>query len=475
MNTSRQDRKKKTAAQKTVMGLAIALFILALVVIIIGGTGFAKNSTWSGERYDAKGNLTGFSLERLAAVTDRTEALFKQIDTPGKLAALALDEAGINAWVDESAALRKEIEYVLRLTPIGASLKTVGNALKRVPSGRTTLEDMQAIASENIKTAEDRILRLKGDMRRIETRWLFVGVGAGLLAASLLLLYGLTRKRSVYAKIGVSGVIKLFQYLALLLASAIAIIPIISVVIVSFKTDSEYMLTSKMAMPANWLNLDNFYKVWVDGSLGQAFATSFTVVIVVVVVSVLLGSMLAYVLSRFAFVGNNLIRNMFLIATLIPGIAMQVTTYKIMLSLGLINSLTGYMILMSGTDVIAIYIFMQYFENLSSSLDESAVLEGCSYFGVFFRILFPLLTPAMLTVMILKGVGVYNEYYAANLYLGGAFQTISKALYDFSGPYKSQYNIISAGVFFTMLPSLIVFLLFQKKIYAGLSAGSVKG
>lgn len=475
MNTTRQDRQKKTAAQKTVMGTAIALFILALAVIILGGTGFAKNGTWSGERYDAKGNLTGIGLESLAAVTGRAEALFEQIDTPEKLAALAADEAGINAWADESTALRKEIEYILRLAPVGASLKTIGNALKRIPSGRTTLEDMQAIASENIKAAEERIQRLEGDIRRIEARWLYVGVGAGLLAASLLLLYGLTRKRSVYAKIGVSGVIKLFQYLALLLASAIAIIPIISVVIVSFKTDGEYMLTSKMAMPANWLNLDNFYKVWVDGSLGQAFATSFTVVIVVVVVSVMLGSMLAYVLSRFAFVGNNLIRNLFLIATLIPGIAMQVTTYKIMLSLGLINTLSGYMILMSGTDVIAIYIFMQYFENLSSSLDESAVLEGCSYFGVFFRILFPLLTPAMLTVMILKGVGVYNEYYAANLYLGGSYQTISKALYDFSGPYKSQYNVISAGVFFTMLPSLVVFLLFQKKIYAGLSTGSVKG
>jgi multiple sugar transport system permease protein len=475
MNTVEQDMKKKTVAQKAVMGIAIALFILSLIVIILGWTGFAMNGTWSAQKLDDGGNIISIGREELLAVIDRTETLFSQMNTPEKLAILAADENSINTWVEEASALRKEIEDILRLTPVSDSLKTTSNALKRIPSGRTLLDEMQVIAAESIATVSKRIQRLEGDIQRIEMRWTLTGIGLGVLVVSLLLLYGLTRKRSVYAKIGMTGLIKLFQYLALLLASAIAIIPIISVVIVSFKTDSEYMLTSKMALPDNWLNLDNFYKVWVDGSLGQAFVTSFVVVIVVVVVSVMLGSMLAYVLSRFAFIGNNIIRNMFLIATLIPGIAMQVTTYKIMLSLGLINSLPGYMIMLSGTDVIAIYIFMQYFENLSSSLDESAVLEGCSYFGVFFRILFPLLKPAMLTVMILKGVGVYNEYYAANLYLGGTFQTISKALYAFSGPYKSQYNVISAGVFFTMLPSLIVFLMFQKKIYAGLSTGSVKG
>lgn len=266
------------------------------------------------------------------------------------------------------------------------------------------------------------------------------------------------------------------QYACLCLAAFIAIIPIVSCVSVAFKTDTEFDLTSKMALPENWLNFDNFTRVWVDGDLGISFLTSFFVVLVVVCISVMMGSMLAYVLSRFSFPGNNLIRNLFLVATLIPGIAMQVTTYKIMQSLGFINTLYGYIILLSGTDVIAIYIFMQYFENLSPSLDESAVLEGCTYFGVFFRILMPLLRPAMLTVMILKGVGVYNEYYNANLYLqGNKYTTISNALYGFSGPFKSQYNIICAGVLLTLLPSLIIFLLFQKQIYNGMTSGATKG
>ena len=271
-------------------------------------------------------------------------------------------------------------------------------------------------------------------------------------------------------------IIKVLEYLALLLACFIALLPIISSFMISFKTSEEYGTTNAMTPPANWLNFANYAQVWTEGEMLRAFLTSFSVVIVVVAVSVMMGSMLAYVLNRFRFPGNGLVRNLFMIATLIPGIAMQVTTYQIMKDLGFLNSIIGYMILMSGTDVISIYIFLQYFENLDGALDESAVLEGCTYFGVFFRILLPLTRPAIITVAVLKGVGVYNEYYSANLYLqSNSWRTISTALYSFSGPFKSSYNIICAGVLLTLIPSLIVFLVFQKQVYAGLASGSVKG
>ncbi len=273
------------------------------------------------------------------------------------------------------------------------------------------------------------------------------------------------------------GLVAVVKYFSLLLASFVAVLPIISCLLVSFKTDEEYALTPVMQLPENFLNFDNFVRVWVDGDMGRAFATSFFVVVVVVAFSVLVGSMLAYVLNRFSFPGNGLIRNLFLFATLIPGIAMQVTVYQIMTSLGLVNSLAGYILLQCGTDVISIYIFLQFFENLSVSLDESAILEGCTYFGVFFRILFPLLRPAIVTVMILKGIGVYNEYYSANLYLQDKtrFVTVSTALYTFTGPFGNAYNLICAGVILTLVPMLIIFIRCQNMIYSGLAAGSVKG
>ena len=267
------------------------------------------------------------------------------------------------------------------------------------------------------------------------------------------------------------------KYFSLLLATFLALLLLVPCLLVSFKNDEEYQLTPVMQLPENLLNFENFRRVWVDGDMGRAFATSFFVVVVVVAFSVLVGSMLAYVLNRFRFPGNGLIRNLFLFATQIPGIAMQVTIYQIMSSLGLVNSLIGYIILQCGTDVISIYIFLQFFENLSVSLDESAILDGCTYFGVFFKILFPLLRPAIVTVMILKGIGVYNEYYAANLYLQDKtrFVTVSTALYTFTGPFGNAYNLICAGVILTLIPMLVIFIACQKQIYSGLAAGSVKG
>lgn len=266
------------------------------------------------------------------------------------------------------------------------------------------------------------------------------------------------------------------KYFSMVFFSFIAILPIVSCVITAFKTDEEYQATNVMTPPESWLNFQNFVDAFKKANMGRAFLNSAIVVVVVVFGSVMIGSMLAYVLNRFKFPGNGLIRNLFLFATLLPGIAMQVSTYQLMYSIGFIDHLYGYIILMMGTDVISIYIFIQFFENISVSLDESAYMDGANYFTIFFKILFPLLKPAIVTCMILKGVGVYNEYYSAQLYLmNPKLQTVAMSLYTFTGPLGSQYNLICAGVIISLIPALIIFLAFQKQIYSGLTSGAVKG
>jgi multiple sugar transport system permease protein len=272
------------------------------------------------------------------------------------------------------------------------------------------------------------------------------------------------------------AVITVLKYFTLLLGAFIAVLPVAVCLFSAFKSKNEYETTNVMTLPQNWLYFDNFITAWKKADMLTAFKNTFIVMVLVLFGSVMIGSMLAYVLSRFAFRGNSLIRNLFLFATMIPGVATQVTVYQIMHALGLINKLGGYIILMMGTDVIAIYIFLQFFESLPVSLDESAIIDGCTYFGVFFKILFPLLKPAIITVMILKGVGVYNEYYMANLYLQSKnLVVVSTSLYIFTGPYGNQYNYICAGVIITLLPALIIFIACQKQIYSGLTMGAVKG
>lgn len=267
------------------------------------------------------------------------------------------------------------------------------------------------------------------------------------------------------------------KYFSLVFFSFMAILPVVSCVITAFKNDEEYASTNVMDMPSNWFNFDNFVSAWNRAKMGLAFFNSTVILLCVLCGSILIGSMLAYILNRFKFRGNALIRNLFLFATLLPGVAMQVSVYQIMNQLGLINSLVGYMILMMGTDVISIYVFIQFFENIPVSLDESAIMDGATYFGVFFRILLPLLKPAIVTCMILKGVSTYNEYYMANLYLQDKTKlvVVSTSLYTFTGPLGSQYNLICAGLIITIIPALIIFIVCQKQIYSGLTGGAVKG
>lgn len=285
----------------------------------------------------------------------------------------------------------------------------------------------------------------------------------------------MNKKRRKHYSIGaiIWGIVK---YASLIFFSLASVIPIVSCVITAFKTEEEYRSTSVMTLPESWLNFDNFITAASKANMGRAFINSVVVMICVLIGAVIIGTQLAYVLNRFKFPGNGLIRNLFLFASLLPGVAMQITVYQIMHDLGFINHLYGYIIMMMGTDVISIYIFIQYMENIPVSLDESAIIDGASYWKIYWKIMLPLLKPAIVTSCILKGVSVYNEYYAANLYLTKPnLKTMAISLYTFTGPLGSDYNLICAGVIISLLPALIVFVLCQKQIYSGITAGAVKG
>lgn len=269
----------------------------------------------------------------------------------------------------------------------------------------------------------------------------------------------------------------IIKYCSLIFFAFVAILPIVSCVITAFKTDAEYKSTNVMVLPKSWLNFDNFVKAFTKANMLTAFRNSLIILVAVLAISIIIGTQLAYVLNRFKFPGNALIRNLFTFAALLPAVAMQVAVYEIMVNLHFVNTLYGYIIMMCGTDVISIYIFIQYFENLPVSLDESAYLDGASYFTIYRKILLPLLKPAIVTSIILKGANTYNEYYCAQLYLQDKTKlcTVATSLYTFTGPLGSQYNLICAGVIISLLPALIVFIIFQNQIYSGVAAGAVKG
>ena len=184
---------------------------------------------------------------------------------------------------------------------------------------------------------------------------------------------------------------EIVKYVSVLLCCFIAILPIVSCVITAAKTPEEYQTTNVMTPPSNWFNFSNYLEAFKTANMGTAFRNSLIILVFVLLGSIIIGTQLAYVLNRFKFPGNALIRNLFTFAALLPGIAMQVVVYEIMTKLHLVNTMYGYIIMMCGTDVMSIYIYIQYFENLPISLDESAFMDGASYFK-----------PAIVTNLILK-------------------------------------------------------------------------
>ena len=115
---------------------------------------------------------------------------------------------------------------------------------------------------------------------------------------------------------------------SLIFFSFVALLPVVSCVITAFKTETEYQNTNVMTLPENWLNFDNFVKAFTTANMGRAFLNSLIVMVSVLLVSVIIGTQLAYVLNRFKFVGNGLIRNLFLFASLLPALLVFILCQK---------------------------------------------------------------------------------------------------------------------------------------------------
>lgn len=273
-------------------------------------------------------------------------------------------------------------------------------------------------------------------------------------------------------KAAISATVK---YTSLVLASVVMLLPIVLIVFGSFKTDQEFLSTGPMTAPRDWLNVDNYVTAFTRGGMARGFLNTVLIFAVAIVGTIFIGAAAAYAVDRFRFVGRRAVLGLFLLATLVPAVTTQVATFQLIKGLGLYNTRGALILLFMGTDIISIYIFIQFMRSIPRSLDEAATLDGAGHVRIFFRIILPNLKPAIATVVIIKGIAIYNEFYLPFLYLKDPAQRpISTALFAFKGPYGSQWEVISAGVVLTIVPILVLFLFLQRYIYNGFTSGATK-
>lgn len=269
--------------------------------------------------------------------------------------------------------------------------------------------------------------------------------------------------------------VKILKYFSLIAAVFIVFFPIYSVVIGAFKTQVEYY-QSGMSLPQNFFNFDNFERVFRIGKLGPSFLNTFIIMVISLAGNVLFGTMVAYSLGRFNFKLKAPILALYLGAQLIPSITTQVSTFTVIKALGLYNTMGAPIVLYLGADVLQIVIYLQFINSIPKDLDESAMIEGASLFKIYRTVIFPLLAPATATLIILKTISIYNDFYTPYLYMPSQkLRVVSTAIYSFVGPNAAQLNVISAGILIIFIPTVLIFLFLQKFIFAGVTSGAVKG
>ncbi|MDR6881284.1 carbohydrate ABC transporter permease [Bacillus sp. 3255] len=265
------------------------------------------------------------------------------------------------------------------------------------------------------------------------------------------------------------------QYLVLLLATFVVVFPPYVVLVNAFKDKSEFGTGSPFALPKSFTNLDNFKVVFERAHMDEALLNTFIIIAASLIGNVVLGTMVAYVIGRFHFRGKKMILGSFLVATIIPTITTQVAVFSIIQSLHLFNTLSAPIILYIGADVVQIYIYLQFIKNIPYELDESAMMDGASLFRIYWNIMFPLLTPATATLIILKTINIYNDLYIPYLYMPKAkLGVVSTSIMRFAGINQAEWNYICAAILIIMIPTVLMYLLLQKYIFSGVTSGAVK-
>lgn len=278
---------------------------------------------------------------------------------------------------------------------------------------------------------------------------------------------------------------RLAAELVTLVLFIVFLFPFFLVLINSAKTAFE-VTQFPLVMPSDWSNIaKNVATIWTSDNIRYpaSLYSSFIITVVSLLAISLLSSQAAWALVRTKTKTSNIIFFIFVAAMVIP---FQIVMFPLLSWLRAITDLTGIRLLRSYAGMILCYVgfgvslslFMYhgFIKSIPVELEEAATIDGCSRAEIFYRIIFPILTPIHATVLVLNGIWIWNDYLLPLLVLGkgNAIQTIPLAVSNFAGAFVKQWDLILTAILLAMVPVIICFLLAQKYIVKGMVAGSIK-
>jgi raffinose/stachyose/melibiose transport system permease protein len=265
------------------------------------------------------------------------------------------------------------------------------------------------------------------------------------------------------------------KYFAVLLISLLSLFPFYVLLYLSLTAPTQSFFESFRFMPD--FHFANYVEAWKTSRIGYAIINSLIITAGSLTVVVFFASAAGYSIARFNTKLNSSIFNILLVCLTIPAIIITVPLYSLMKSIGGINSLWA-MILLTACNAMpfAVFLYSSFIKILPREVEESAIMDGCTFFSAFWRVTFHFLKPVNAAVIILSGLGIWNNYGQAVFFLQSrSLYTVPLAVGMFFQKYGAQWNLMAAAAVIGMAPAVLAFLIFQRFFIKGITAGALKG
>lgn len=265
------------------------------------------------------------------------------------------------------------------------------------------------------------------------------------------------------------------MYALLLAVFLVSVYPVLWMILGSLKDTKEFY-NNIWGFP-RLLNWDNYSYAWNKAAIGQKYLNSLTVTAGFLAVLLPTVCCSAYAIARLNFPGRKKLYSYFLIGIMVPSGILAIPSFIVATRLGLTNSRLGLILFYAAqATAFGIFLMRSFFISLPKSLEEAAMMDGCTPFGSFLRIILPLALPGIMTQVIYSGLTVWNEYMIASLFVRSTeLQTLPLGMRVFVGQYSTDYPSLFAALVCATIPMLLIYILGQKSFIAGMTAGAVKG
>ena len=258
------------------------------------------------------------------------------------------------------------------------------------------------------------------------------------------------------------------------ITTLVFLVPVYILINLAFKPADDL---SAGLLPSSRPTLDNFIQAWNGSTLPQSILMSIVVTVLASVVLLAFATMAAYPLARSTSRWSNATFYTFLIGLLLPFQLGMIPLYIQMRDLGLLGTIWSLVVIYSGALMpFSIFLLTTFLRSgVPLEFEEAAHIDGCGHVRTFWHVVLPLLRPAIGTVFILNGVGIWNDFFTPLIYLAGSgVSTIPLAIYSFVGQYTTNWPLIFAALIISMIPILTLYLIFQRYVIKGF-AGGLKG